>query len=72
MAEIKKIFVNGKDEVEFFKQLEKRSGETNKKVTAVVNEIIETVREGGDNAVKAYTEKFDGKLLSITKFQEML
>lgn len=62
MAEIKKIFVNGKDEVEFFKQLEKRSGETNKKVTAVVNEIIETVREGGDNAVKAYTEKFDGKL----------
>ena len=29
MAEIKKIFVNGKDEVEFFKQLEKRSGETN-------------------------------------------
>lgn len=26
MAEIKKIFVNGKDEVEFFKQLEKRSG----------------------------------------------
>ena len=27
MAEIKKIFVNGKDEVEFFKQLEKRSGE---------------------------------------------
>lgn len=23
MAEIKKIFVNGKDEVEFFKQLEK-------------------------------------------------
>ena len=62
MAEIKKIFVNGKDEVEFFKQLEKISGETNKKVTAVVNEIIETVREGGDNAVKAYTEKFDGKL----------
>ena len=62
MAEIKKIFVDGKDEVEFFKQLEKRSGETNKKVTAVVNEIIETVREGGDNAVKAYTEKFDGKL----------
>ena len=59
MAEIKKIFVNGKDEVEFFKQLEKRSGETNKKVTAVVNEIIETVREGGDNAVKAYTEKFE-------------
>ncbi|MBE6874104.1 MAG: histidinol dehydrogenase [Ruminococcus albus] len=62
MSFIKKIYVNGKDEVEFFKQLEKRSGETDKKVSAVVNEIIETVREGGDSAVKAYTEKFDGKL----------
>ena len=40
MAEIKKIFVNGKDEVEFFKQLEKRSGETNKKVTAVDKNLL--------------------------------
>ena len=62
MSIIKKIYVNGKDEVEFFKQLEERSGETDKKVSAVVNEIIETVRKGGDDAVKAYTEKFDGKL----------
>ncbi len=62
MSIIKKIFVNGKDEVEFFKQLEERNGETDKKVSAVVNEIIDTVRKGGDAAVKAYTEKFDGKL----------
>ncbi len=62
MIDIKKIYVNGTDEVEFFKQLEKRSGETDKKVTAVVSEIIETVKNGGDEAVKAYTEKFDGKL----------
>lgn len=62
MSIIKKIYVNGSDEVEFFKQLEERSGETDKKVTAVVSEIIETVRKGGDSAVKAYTEKFDGKL----------
>ncbi len=62
MTEIKKIYVNGRDEVEFFKQLEKRSGETDKKVTAVVNEIIENVKAEGDKAVKAYTEKFDGKL----------
>lgn len=59
---IKKIFANGKDEEEFFAQVEKRSGETDKKVTATVSEIIETVKNGGDNAVKAYTEKFDGKL----------
>ncbi len=62
MALIKKIFANGVDEEEFFKQVERRSGETDKKVTAVVSEIIENVRTGGDDAVKAYTEKFDGKL----------
>lgn len=62
MALVKKIYVNGKDEVEFFKSLEKRSGETDKKVTATVAEIIENVRENGDKAVKDYTVKFDGKL----------
>lgn len=62
MSVIKKIYVNGKDEVEFFKQLAERNGETDKKVSAVVTEIIETVRKGGDSAVKAYTEKFDGRL----------
>jgi len=62
MSLIKKIYVNGKDEVEFFKSLEKRQGETNKQVSAVVNEIIENVRENGDEAVKNYTLKFDGKL----------
>lgn len=62
MAVVKKIYVNGKDEEEFFKQLEERNGETDKKVTAVVSEIIENVKNNGDDAVKAYTEKFDGKL----------
>lgn len=62
MAVMKKIFANGVDEAEFFKQIEQRSGETDKKVTAVVSEIIENVRSNGDSAVKAYTEKFDGKL----------
>ena len=62
MSLIRKIYVNGKDEVEFFKQLEKRNGETNKEITAVVNEILENVKENGDKAVKDYTVKFDGKL----------
>ncbi len=62
MSIINKIFANGVDEVEFFKQVEKRSGETDKKVTVVVSEIIENVKQNGDSAVKAYTEKFDGKL----------
>ncbi|MBO5575017.1 MAG: histidinol dehydrogenase [Ruminococcus sp.] len=59
---IKKIYANGTNEVEFFKQLEKRNGETNKEITAVVSEILENVRNNGDKAVKDYTLKFDGKL----------
>ena len=62
MSIIKKIYCNGKDEVEFFRQVEARHGETNKKVSSVVTEIIENVRENGDKAVKDYTLKFDGKL----------
>ena len=59
---MKKIYANGTDEVKFLADLKKRSGETNKKVEEVVNEIIETVRNGGDEAVKNYTLKFDGNL----------
>ncbi|MBR1749784.1 MAG: histidinol dehydrogenase [Ruminococcus sp.] len=62
MALIKKIYVNGKDEKEFFKNVEKRAGETDKKVTATVTEIIDNVKANGDKAVKDYTVKFDGKL----------
>lgn len=62
MAIMRKIVADGAAEEEFFKQIEKRSGETDKKVTAVVTEIIENVKANGDSAVKAYTEKFDGKL----------
>ena len=53
---IRKIIADGTAEEEFFKQVEKRSGETDKKVTAIVSEIIENVKENGDGAVKAYTE----------------
>ncbi|HAJ97140.1 MAG TPA: histidinol dehydrogenase [Ruminococcus sp.] len=59
---IKKIVCDGQKEYEFLKDLEKRTGETDKKVTQIVTEIIETVREGGDEAVKNYTKKFDGNL----------
>lgn len=59
---MKKIYANARDEYEFFAELDKRNGETNKKVTEIVTEIIENVRSGGDKTVMAYTEKFDGKL----------
>lgn len=59
---IRKIIANGKDEVAFLKEVEKRNGETDKKVSEIVSEIIENVKEKGDEAVKEYTLKFDGKL----------
>ena len=54
IVNIKKIYANGKDEIEFFKQLEKRNGETNKEITAVVSDIIENVKNNGDKAVNDY------------------
>lgn len=59
---IKKIYANGTDEKNFLKEVEKRNGEKDKKVSEIVGEIIETVKNGGDKAVKDYTLKFDGKL----------
>lgn len=59
---MKKIYANGTDEKLFLAELNKRAGETNKKVTETVSAIIEDVRENGDTAVKNYTLKFDGNL----------
>lgn len=59
---MKKIYANGTDEKAFLAELNKRAGETNKKVTETVSAIIEDVRENGDTAVKNYTLKFDGNL----------
>lgn len=46
----------------FFQLLEQRTGETNQRVTETVQEILKTVKSGGDEAVKNYTLKFDGSL----------
>ncbi len=51
---------DGTAERELLKNLRQRSGETDKKVTAAVTEILEQVKADGDAAVKAYTLKFDG------------
>ncbi|MDE6763620.1 MAG: histidinol dehydrogenase [Oscillospiraceae bacterium] len=59
---IRKIIADGKCETEFLKEVEKRNGETDKKVTEVVSEIIDNVKTNGDKAVKDYTLQFDGKL----------
>ena len=59
---IRKIIADGETEVAFLKEIEKRNGETDKKVSEVVSSIIENVKVNGDKAVNEYTLKFDGKL----------
>ena len=64
------IKADGKVEKELIAQLKARSGETSKKVTESVTEIIEAVRLDGDTALDRYTKLFDGSLpekLEVTK-----
>lgn len=44
----------------FINELKQRARQTDKDVSAVVAQIIENVRAHGDQAVREYTEKFDG------------
>ena len=55
------IRCNGKDEAAFFAQLRARNAAPDPKVVETVTTILEDVRTKGDEAVRAYTEKFDGK-----------
>lgn len=57
---IRKIYADGKSEKEFFAELDKRSGETDREITEKVSAIIAEVKLRGDEAVLEYTEKFDG------------
>ena len=52
---------DGTAEKELLRNLRQRSGETDKKVTATVTEILDKVRARGDEAVREYTMKFDGR-----------
>lgn len=64
------IKADGKAEKELIAQLKARSGETSKKVTESVTEIIEAVRLEGDAALDRYTKIFDGSVperLEVTK-----
>ena len=59
---IKTIRADGSSEKELLNSLKERSTAVDKKVTEIVSGIIEDVKKNGDQAVLAYTEKFDGKL----------
>ena len=56
------INVNGTDEVTFLNRLSERIGSVNEEVTASVTQILRDVKARGDEAVAAYTKKFDGQL----------
>ena len=56
------VKADGKAEQTLLSSLRSRSAEVDREVTRTVSEIIEDVRVRGDEAVQAYTLKFDGKL----------
>ena len=63
---------DGVAEKELLNSLRQRSGETDKKVTASVTEILDNVKARGDEAVREYTMKFDGRCpeqMEVTRAQ---
>lgn len=61
------VEANGRDEYALLDQLAARSGETDRKVTAAVTDILEQVRLRGDEAVREYTRRFDGVDAPLTR-----
>lgn len=51
---------NGKAEYAVIENLKKRSGETDEKILNIVSNIINEVKENGDDAVREFTVRFDG------------
>lgn len=53
---------NGKAEYALIENLKKRAGETDQKVVDIVTNIINSVKEQGDEAVREFTARFDGSV----------
>lgn len=62
------VKANGRAELQLLRQLKERSGEIDQSVTAAVTEIIGQVKNCGDEAVREYTARFDGRAPSGPKF----
>ena len=58
---IELVRADGVAERTLLETLRSRSGEADRRVTAAVSEIIDAVRARGDEAVREYTLKFDGR-----------
>ena len=63
------VKADGTVELEFIRQLKKRSGEVDEKVNQAVAQIIAQVKERGDEAVREYTVKFEAEHRKILKFR---
>ncbi len=55
------VTADGRAEQELLSSLRQRSGEVDRKVTAAVTDILDQVRQRGDEAVREYTTRFDGR-----------
>lgn len=55
---------DGVSERELINQLKARSGEIDRKVTSAVTDILNNVKQNGDDAMREYTLKFDGHMPS--------
>ena len=55
---------DGVSERELINELNARSGEIDRKVTSAVTDILNNVKQNGDDAVREYTLKFDGHMPS--------
>ena len=61
---------NGVIEYQLLAQLKQRAGETDPKITEAVTTIINGVKEGGDEAVREYTVRFDGSVPKKIEFDK--
>ena len=65
---------NGKIEYQLIETLKKRNQETDHKIVKRVSSIIKGVKEGGDDAVREYTVRFDGSVpkKTVVEKEELL
>ncbi len=61
---------NGKAEYVLIENLKKRAGETDAKILEIVTNIINSVKEQGDEAVREFTVRFDGSIPKKTVFEK--
>lgn len=61
---------NGKAEYALIEDLKKRTGETDPKIVEIVTNIINAVKEQGDEAVREFTVRFDGSVPKRTVIEK--